>query len=531
MTSIARRSNVKLDLLEARRLLSTYWIDTDSQLAAVNAMTLLPGDQVLLRSGQTFHGSLLLDHEDGGNEDSPVLISTYNLQTRLPIDRNAAPADRATVLSGDDAGIIIYNTAGIEITALNFIGTGPGANHAAGIGCYNDLPGDKTLSHLVIDRVDVGGYHDYGIALGGLAGKSGFSDVRITRSDLHDNGDGGLITYGTTSGIGNGYAHHNVYVAQINSFNNFGLANSTKNSGNGIVLGDVDEAQILHCVVYNNGSLNTAVGGPVGIWAYEANRVLIQWNESYHNHTNSAADGGGFDLDGGITNSVMQHNYSHENDGAGFGLFQYVDARPWHDNVVRFNLSINDGRNHGYGGISFYTAGSPLLHADVYDNTVVIDWSPSDNIPAAVAILSGGLQGVRLMNNNLVTSGSAKLISVSMSQDLNELLFLGNNYYSFDRFTIEWHQSNYHSLNDWRRSEGQETLAGKATGLSVDPMFVNGSGLHWDDFQLRRGSTLVGRGLDLSMLFGLNVGDRDGLYQPIAGGVTPGVGTDWYGRA
>ncbi len=522
---------VTIQPLEPRRLFSTYWIDNDAQLAAVNAMTLLSGDQVLLRGGQSFHGSLFLDQQDGGQGLSPVLISTYNPQTGLPIDRNAAPADRATILSGDDAGIVVYNTAGVDITALNLIGTGPDANHAGGISFYNDLPGDQSLSHVVIDRVDVGGYRDYGVAVGGGTGKSGFSEIRITRSDLHDNGDGGLITYGATSEQGGGYAHHNVYVANVNAFNNFGLAHSIKNSGNGIVLGDVNEAQILHCIAYNNGSLNTAVGGPVGIWAYEANRVLIQWNESYRNHTNSPADGGGFDLDGGVTNSVMQHNFSHENDGAGFGLLQYADARPWHDNIVRFNLSVHDGRKNQYGGISLYTAGSPLLHADIYNNTVVVDWSPNQNIPSAINIISGGLQGLRLMNNNLVTSGNAKLLIISPSQDLKELLFVGNNYFSFNHFAIECGQSTYHSLDEWRRIGGQETLAGVATGLSVNPMFSNGSGLKWDDFQLRRGSAMVGRGLDLSMLFGLNVGDRDGLYQPITGITPPGIGTDWYALA
>lgn len=529
-TAIPRKPQVCFESLESRQLFSTFWFDNDAQLDAVNVMTLAPGDQVLLRSGQTFHGSLRLNRDDAGTAQSPVLISTYNPRTLLPIDRNVSPADRATILSGDEAGITVFDTAGIEIAALNLIGTGPGANHAAGIAAFNDLPGDQALTHLVIDRVDVGGYRKYGIALGSLAGKSGFSDVRITRSDLHDNGDGGLIIYGTTSDQGSGYAHRNVYIAAVNAFNNFGLADSIKNSGNGIVLGDVDEAQILHCVAYKNGSLNTAVGGPVGIWAYEANRVLIQWNESYRNHSHSSADGGGFDLDGGVTNSVIQHNFSHENDGAGFGLLQYADARSWHDNVVRFNLSVHDGRQNGYGGISLYTAGSPLLHADIYNNTVVNDWSPKESISAAVAILSGGLKGVRLMNNNLVTSGHAKLLSVSPNQDLRELLFLGNNYFSFDQFTIDWGRSTYHSLSDWRRVEGEEMLASAVTGMSVNPKFLNGSGLKWGDFQLRQGSTLIGRGIALSTLFGLNVGDRDGLYQPITG-VAPAMGTDWYGLA
>ena len=37
-------------------------------------------------------------------------------------------------------------------------------------------------------------------------------------------------------------------------------------------------------------------------------------------------DGVGFDFDGGVTNSVMQYNYSHDNDAAGFLRAQYAFA-------------------------------------------------------------------------------------------------------------------------------------------------------------------------------------------------------------
>ena len=54
--------------------------------------------------------------------------------------------------------------------------------------------------------------------------------------------------------------------------------------------------------------------------------IVIQYNESYGDKTAAGADGGGFDLDGGTQEeSVMQYNYSHDNDRPGFLLCQY----PW----------------------------------------------------------------------------------------------------------------------------------------------------------------------------------------------------------
>ena len=62
---------------------------------------------------------------------------------------------------------------------------------------------------------------------------------------------------------------------------------------------------------------------PVGIWAYQSDSITIQYCYSHDNHTSEKGkDGGGFDFDGGTTNSVMQNNFSANNEGAGYGLFQ-----------------------------------------------------------------------------------------------------------------------------------------------------------------------------------------------------------------
>lgn len=47
-----------------------------------------------------------------------------------------------------------------------------------------------------------------------------------------------------------------------------------------------------------------------------------------------AAHSGGFDLDRGVTNSVMQYNCSYDNDGAGYLIYQYEGARPLGNNVT-----------------------------------------------------------------------------------------------------------------------------------------------------------------------------------------------------
>ena len=94
-------------------------------------------------------------------------------------------------------------------------------------------------------------------------------------------------------------------------------SNLTNHSGNGIVVGNVSDAIIEYCEASNNGwDMPRKGNGPVGIWAWNADRVTIQFCIS-HDNKSPGDDGGGFDLDGGVTNSVLQYNLSYNNDGPG----------------------------------------------------------------------------------------------------------------------------------------------------------------------------------------------------------------------
>jgi hypothetical protein len=97
----------------------------------------------------------------------------------------------------------------------------------------------------------------------------------------------------------------------------------------------------------------------------------------------NAKDGGGFDLDGGVSNSLVSYCLSFGNEGAGFGLFQYNGASPWKDNIISNNISFNDATT---------TEGSGSLFI----------WNGSGD--------SSQLSGCRIMRN-LVVNFSAPIIS------------------------------------------------------------------------------------------------------------------------
>ena len=378
MTSLTgRRQTVSkfrpvIENLESRELLSSYFISTDSQYAALSSKKLVAGDTVLLKGGTTFHGRLYLDPTDAGNASSPVTITSYDPKTNAAISSSAAASARATISAGSGDGIFVWDTAGVTIKGLNIVGSGATVNKGAGINFYSDKGGTSKLSGVTIDHVDVSGFKMYGIQLGGGVGKGGFSNIKITYSNSHDNAYGGIHTYGAFSSTSTSYTNSNVYIGYCNVYNNAGIANQTKPYGNGIYLSDVTGATVERSKAYYNGANNTSGTGPEGFWAYDANAVIFQYNESHHNYS-KGADGGGFDLDGGVSNSIIRYNYSHDNAGFGLAMYQFSGQRKWINNAIYNNVSSNNGLHDNSVEAFLWTSGPAMYNAQIYTNTLVVN--------------------------------------------------------------------------------------------------------------------------------------------------------------
>ena len=379
----------------------------------VNATQLLPGDSVWFQANQTYNGNITLSGQ--GITDQPITFSSYG-------------NGRGTIDAGDNAGFFAKNIGGVRILDLNFVGAGTEQNTNSGISFVNTLPEHRKLKYIHIENVNVSGFKYAGISIAAQpvdGGWCGFSQVNITHVDVHDNGDAGINLIGNWNPEETGYSHSDIYIGKCRVFRNLGIPGKGSHSGNGIVLGQVDGATIEHCEVYENGTLNDCnVGGPIGVWTWDSNRVLIQMNESHHNRTGSSKDGGGFDLDGGVRNSIVQYNYSHDNDGAGFLLAQFDGAKPFHNNIIRYNLSENDGRKNTYGGVHLWSTGSNggIRNTTIYQNTIISSQSTTAN-PAAVDCMTDGIYNIRFYNNIIKTDGKVAHIR---GEDNPEVIFEGN---------------------------------------------------------------------------------------------------------
>ena len=459
------------------------------------------GDTILFKGGSTFVGALYFTASDKGNPTKPIVIGSYD-------------TGKAIISSGNTFGIYVQNSAGYVIKNLIFSGSGVTSNTSSGILFYTSKD-SIVLPFLKIDSVEVYGYHDRGIIFGSSKNLSGYSDVSITNSLIHDNGRAGITSYAVQA-----YVHKNVYIGYNKVYNNSGLSTDTTGpSGSGIVLANVDGAIIEYCTAYNNGWLHSnPSGGPNGIWTYLCNNVLMQYNESHHNKTGTSKDGGGFDFDGGTTNSTMQYNYSHDNYGGGFLVAEYAGAPLMQNIIVRYNISENDGRKNNYGALYIWSSVSSLgiKSVEFYNNTVYLTPSPNAT-PVAFLIRSGVFSGVNVRNNIFQITGGVQMISGGSTTGFN---FQGNDYYTTgSALKIVWGGTTYSSLSSWQTAKGQEKINGAPSGFQLDPQFSDTTtGMTFSDatqlpnlirYKLKPTSRILIQGLNLSDIFGTTVGAID----------------------
>jgi hypothetical protein len=299
------------------------------------------GDSVFLHGGQVFDGTLRIENVE------QVYVGSYG-------------DGAATIRAGDSSGLVLYRVKGAMVRGLHLEGAGRKTGNVKEGLMLNEC------SQVVLDSINITGFQKAGLML--------FSSVGVEARGVfaHENGAAGIEVEGVDK-----KSSRELKIVHCRTDDNPGdPSNLTNHSGNGIVVGHCTSVVIDSCSATNNGWDMPRIGnGPVGIWCYEADSVIIQHCRAYRNKTApSAADGGGFDLDGGVTNSTIQYCLSYGNQGAGYCIFQYWGASPWHHNVVRNNISYDDGLvSDARGGIYVWNSSgdaSQLYDCEVSHNIV-----------------------------------------------------------------------------------------------------------------------------------------------------------------
>jgi hypothetical protein len=447
-----------------------------------NMLDLEPGDSVFFRAGDVFNGSLMLDASDTGTDSSgnlimPIVIGSYG----------GAPGDRASIRSHPTSeALFAYNSAGIELSNLDFFNGGTHAsNNSSGLQFMLDASaggGGGHFQHIRIENVVSRGFHRSGLSLFSSSG-AGYQDVEVTSSEFHDNEFAGIeISAAQWTEL----VHRDIRIEEVVAHSNQGFAGCQPHCGHGIVIGQVDGAVIENSVAHSNGI--AAGRGNVGIWTWQSNDVTIQRNSAYGNRSPNGGDGGGFDIDGGVTNSIVQYNTSQDNAGAGFLLAEFGFAEPMQQNVFRYNVSVNDGVDN-YGAFTIWgehptsIASSALFH----NNTAVVDRQLAPNSRGTVWFVNSNHDDITFISNLFVALNGAALIDGSTS--VEQARFINNAFWTEDG-TVRIDGVEFASVQDWAAASGQEMLDGQFVGLQADPQLTtNGT------YQLRPSSPLIDAGL------------------------------------
>jgi hypothetical protein len=321
-------------------------------ISELNSRLQKKGSSVFFASDQVYEGTLNLKGISGTG-GKRLLITSMG-------------SKRAVINGGNSEAIRVENCNDLIISNLNIIGNGrKGGNTTNGLSVIRSRS-------LIIERIKAEGFQKSGVDLFDCKGISvkkvvavnnGFSGINVMGSDRKHSGK--------------------IFIYDCKAENNPGDPTMSDNhSGNGILIGVSDSVTIDRCSASDNGWDMPRIGnGPVGIWAWESDHIIIQYCISYRNKTSKGGkDGGGYDLDGGVTNSLIQYCLSWKNEGAGYGLFQYSGASNWSGNVVRYCISINDAARTEGAGSFFVWNGSnqenQLTDCKIYNNIVFNSAAP-----------------------------------------------------------------------------------------------------------------------------------------------------------
>lgn len=372
-------------------------------LEDVNSMTFQPGDQILIKAGTQYTGTLW--PKGSGSEGYPIVIDMYGEGDKPLIDGNGAyfmPQVKDwqgpfTGENGDQIGaaVYLYNQEYIEINNLEVKNQGDNVNRdRSGIRVEGYDYG--VIHHIYIRNCyvhDVRGYNGQddiypvvptnpdGSPLDGYVGgdqnnpntSNTFWGARTT----HRTGGINFVTY--TARLPEAPNKFNVRVQEldttkkITTFDDILIENNTVENcqANGItttnVKGTLDDVAFRHTNVvirgnyvhnvtrsgiipiYTNGVLvehnkvdrfqSTNEGYGCGIWCDRANNMVFQYNEVCNGV--NGMDGMAFNLDDMTRDGVIQYNYTHDNYGGGYML--HVRQKSYNrNNTIRFNLSVND---------------------------------------------------------------------------------------------------------------------------------------------------------------------------------------------
>ena len=436
-------------------------------LDRVNAMTFAPGDQILFRAGTRYTGQLRL--QGSGKEGAPIVVAAFGEGPRPRIDRGPGAHGETVLLRN----VEYWEVNDLEITCTGSWHGGIMAIRPTGVAVR--LHDFGTAHHIQLKNLyvhDVNGSNvkeegGSGISFGngGSKVKSRFDGLLIENCHLVRTDRNGITGWSDYWARTDWYPSLNV-VIRGNLLEDIG--------GDGIVPIGCDGALIEHNIL--RGGRRRADDYAAGIWPWSCDNTVIQFNEV--SGMRGDRDGQGFDSDWNSRNTLIQYNYSHDNDGGFLLICNDGSSKPPVNagnvgTVVRYNISQNDGAR------TFQI--SAVKDTAIYNNAIYVR-EGMDVLGVFCHSWSGWAENTRFSNNIFYAKGAVR--------------------YDFGESTGNVFTNNVFFGNHVGRPEDPRAI-------TSDPLLVSpGSGSDGLDsvsgYKLRAGSPCIGAGVPIP-----NDGGRD----------------------
>lgn len=489
-------------------------------LERVSKVNLLPGDRVLLASGETFFGALSLVNKQG-KENNPIQV------TSVLWDPNGILVPATIDFKGIPNGILIEDCSYINISNIQLTANGhfkdseKQSKMRCGVMISNNK--SKLMEHITLDDLAIFDvyYENKGYLRGDeevrtANGKQKYGwGIRI----LSNNSNGQLQTIKIQNCNVKSVSHTGIKLTGNNkNISNIEISNNTVEStgGPGIQMSEVKDVHVFNNKVTHSGSSDDSRkwGRGSGLWTWGSSHVLIEHNKFLY--ANGPGDSAGAHIDFNCDNIVIQYNLSAYNAG---GFCEILGNN--YNCSYRYNISINDGHrikgenNAFQEGKIFWLSGyqgekkirKGPVNTYFYNNTIYVD----STIVSKIAV-DNTSNGILIANNIFYLKGDSKVV-------------LGDQYKP-DKVTGEVAENVYFKNNlflnkdNWPKGIGINDTA----PFIGNPEFANGGGLEAKDYMPKNLKLVQQNGIEILQLPNDSVGlmqslklEKDILGNPIKG--------------
>lgn len=385
-------------------------------LSKFNTTTFLPGDTVKLKAGSVWTGTMQVN--GSGTSGYPIVVDSFGASTSSAMPRIDGNGDSDAVLV---SGVDYWEINHLEVTNL----TSTRATRRRS-GVHLSSTGGVTRRHIQVNGLyvhDVNGDLTKGTNTEGCGiyfDGGAFDSLIIQNCHLVNTDRNGICQ--------NSSSRSTDVIIRGNLLENIG--------GDCIKLWGTNHGLIEHNVV--NGGHMRATDPAAGIWPFSSDSCTIQFNEV--TGMIGCNDGMAYDVDYGTRGTIVQYNYSHDNQG-GFMLMcspggGVTDSCTRF--IIRYNISQDDGISRsvyvypdsGYRDGATFTVGGQVTDGLIYNNTIYI--GSKLNIPLLRAWeWNGGKPSNDLFANNIfyVDTACTASYSLEITNTTNAINLAHNCYY------------------------------------------------------------------------------------------------------